>query len=79
MQLDGCRSRLARAHSGALFTPRSEGFGLPPLEALACGCPALSLARPPCPKFVAKRLYFDPESVKDIAEKIALALSDVTP
>lgn len=33
-----------------VFTSREEGFGLPPLEAMACGAPTLALANPPMPE-----------------------------
>jgi glycosyltransferase involved in cell wall biosynthesis len=71
---------LAALYSGALFLVYPslyEGFGLPPLEALACGCPAIVSHATSLPEVCGEAaLYFDPESVDDIAEKITLALSD---
>ena len=71
---------LPALYSGAFFfvyPSLYEGFGLPPLEAFACGCPAIVSRATSLPEVCGEAaLYFDPESVKDIAEKIALALSD---
>jgi glycosyltransferase involved in cell wall biosynthesis len=52
-----------------------EGFGLPPIEAMACGCPVISSARGSLAEVIGSAaLTVDPEDVSDIAEKmIALA------
>jgi glycosyltransferase involved in cell wall biosynthesis len=53
-----------------------EGFGLPPLEALACGCPVVSSDAASLPEVLGDAaLYCDPSNPQDIANKIRLALS----
>lgn len=54
-----------------------EGFGLPPLEAMACGCPVIVSNAASLPEVCGDAaLYVDPYSPEDIAEKIKLLLSD---
>jgi glycosyltransferase involved in cell wall biosynthesis len=54
-----------------------EGFGLPPLEAMACGCPVIVSNATSLPEVCGDAaLYVDPYSPEDIAEKIKLLLSD---
>lgn len=52
-----------------------EGFGLPPLEAMACGCPVLLSHAASLPEVGGSEeegavIYLDPESEKDIARAI---------
>lgn len=48
-----------------------EGFGLPPLEAMACGTPAICSNRTPIPEIVGNNvLLFDPLKPDDLSEKI---------
>ena len=54
-----------------------EGFGLPPLEAMACGCPVLSSAAPAMPEVLGDAArYFDHESPEDLAGKLRELLAD---
>ncbi len=54
-----------------------EGFGLPPLEAIACGCPVIASDIPPIREVCGPAaLYCDPHNVGDIAEKINRMLTD---
>lgn len=51
-----------------VYTSRYEGFGLPPLEAMQCGCPVICGAHSSLPEVVGDAAYiFDPESDEDLA------------
>ncbi len=50
-----------------------EGFGLPPLEAQAQGCPVIVSKRASLPEIFGKSaLYCDPEDIHDIAQKLQI-------
>ncbi|MED3664722.1 glycosyltransferase family 1 protein [Geobacillus stearothermophilus] len=67
---------IANAHA-LVFPSLYEGFGLPPLEAMACGCPVIVSNVASLPEVCGDAaLYIDPYSPEDIAEKIKLLLSD---
>jgi glycosyltransferase involved in cell wall biosynthesis len=52
-----------------------EGFGLPPLEAMACGVPTICSNTTSIPEVVGNAaLLIDPHDVENLAEKIALVL-----
>lgn len=54
-----------------------EGFGLPPLEAMACGCPVIVSHIASLPEVCGDAaVYFDPYSPHDIAEKMKMVLND---
>ncbi len=65
-------------HADALVLPSFyEGFGLPPLEAMACGCPAIVSNAASLPEACGDAaLYCDPRSPQDIADKLILLLND---
>lgn len=53
------------------FPSLSEGFGLPPLEAMACGTTVASSSSPPMPEILGDAaVYFDPLSIGSIAETL---------
>ncbi len=70
-----------------IFPSLYEGFGIPPLEAMACGCPVLlsknaslpEIGGPPFdplnPKSSGAALYFDPLSTAEIATAIETMLT----
>ncbi len=60
-----------------IFPSLYEGFGLPPLEAMARSCPVLSSDRSSLPEILGDAaLYFDPENSSDVLNKIHLLLED---
>ena len=60
-----------------VFPSLYEGFGLPPLEAMARACPVLSSDRSSLPEILGDAaLYFNPENDSDILNKINLLLND---
>lgn len=66
------------AHAEALVFPSLyEGFGLPPLEAMACGCPTIVSNTTSLPEVCGDAaLYCDPLSVDDIAQKMLRIVSE---
>lgn len=60
-----------RGALGLLFPSLYEGFGLPPLEAMACGCPVITSGVTSLPEVCGQAvLYCNPFSADSIAEKI---------
>lgn len=56
-----------------------EGFGLPPLEAMACGCPVIVSNTSSLPEVCGDAaIYCDPRDPKDIASKIEQLVKDKT-
>lgn len=60
-----------------VFPSLHEGFGLPPLEAMACGAPVITANVTSLPEVVGREdAMFDPLSISDISEKIRQVLTD---
>ena len=60
-----------------VFPSLYEGFGLPPLEAMACGCPVVVSNIPPLREICGDAaLYCDPYDVRDISNKMSILLSN---
>lgn len=56
-----------------VFPSFYEGFGLPPLEAMACGCPVIASNAASIPEVCQKAvLYVDPHDISDMASKMVL-------
>lgn len=54
-----------------------EGFGFPPLEAMACGTPVVSSNRTSLPEVLGDAaLFVDPESIEELSRAIARVLDD---
>jgi alpha-1,3-rhamnosyl/mannosyltransferase len=68
---------LYRMASVFAFPSLYEGFGLPPLEAMACGTPVLTSSISSLPEVAGDAaLLVDPYSVEEIAEGLARLLDD---
>jgi glycosyltransferase involved in cell wall biosynthesis len=71
---------LAAIYSGAeifIFPSLYEGFGYPPLEAMACGCPVVSSNVSSMPEILGDAcVYFDPYDVNDMYIKIKDLIDD---
>lgn len=60
-----------------VFPSLYEGFGLPPLEAMAHGCPVVSSNAASMPEILGDAaLYFNPENKDEMKEKIIKIMSD---
>ncbi len=63
--------------SAYVFPSLYEGFGLPPLEAMAKGCPVISSNRTSLPEILGSAaLYFDPQNEADILNAILKILNE---
>lgn len=68
---------LYRRASCLVFPSFYEGFGLPPLEAMACGCPAVVSDVASLPEVCGDAAYYvNPYDVESIAEGIYKVLTD---
>ncbi len=60
-----------------VFPSLYEGFGLPPLEAISCGCPTITSNIPVLKEILGEKIAcFNPYSVDDIAEKMLFYLKN---
>jgi alpha-1,3-rhamnosyl/mannosyltransferase len=73
---------LPALYSGAacfVFPSVHEGFGLPPLEAMACGAPVACAYASSLPEVVGDAaLFFEPRQIQDIARALSELLNDET-
>ena len=74
-------TELRQYYAGALcfiYPSFYEGFGIPPLEAMACGTPVIASAIPAIQEVCQDAaLYINPYDAKDIADKINLLIHNV--
>lgn len=72
------QEEMAAAYSGAsafVFPSLYEGFGLSPLEAMACGAPVLTSQRTSMPEVAGNAaILFDPSSVADLTNRLTSVL-----
>lgn len=65
--------RYIKGATALVFPSLYEGFGLPPLEAMASGCPVLCSDRASLPEVCGDAaLFCNPDSIEDLSEKIQL-------
>lgn len=68
---------LYRAADGFVFPSLYEGFGLPPVEAMACGSPVICSTRGSLSEVTGEAaLVIDPENVSDISAKLTQLAGD---
>jgi glycosyltransferase involved in cell wall biosynthesis len=71
---------LPALYSGAelfVFPSLYEGFGLPPVEAMACGCPVASSHASSLPEILDNAaLFFNPYQVEEISKTVKLILEN---
>lgn len=59
-----------------IFPSLYEGFGIPPLEAMACGCPVAASNAASIPEVCGEAVtYFDPHSAEDISSAMQRIIS----
>jgi len=74
---DAALDTLYRGAVALVFPSLYEGFGLPPLEAMARGCPVIASDRPAVPEVVGDAaLTFRAEDVEELAARISALLGD---
>ncbi len=72
-------AKLYRCSEALVYPSLYEGFGIPPLEAMACGTVVITSDRASLPEVVGKAaIIVDPESVEEIAETL-LSLKNLGP
>ena len=61
-----------------VFPSLYEGFGIPPLEAMACGTPVIAANNSSIPEVVGDAaILFDARDVGDLSDKIRMLINDV--
>jgi glycosyltransferase involved in cell wall biosynthesis len=80
IQMAGADAILANLYTHAqvfVYPSLYEGFGIPPLEAMSCGCPVVCSGLSSIPEVVGGAgVYFDPLSPQDIAYAIQSVLEN---
>jgi glycosyltransferase involved in cell wall biosynthesis len=75
---DAAVPTLYRAAEAMVYPSLYEGFGFPPVEAMACGCPVLSSGRGSLSEVAGDAAgTFDPENVDEIVVALQRLVTDV--
>jgi glycosyltransferase involved in cell wall biosynthesis len=75
---DADKPALYRGATAFIFPSRYEGFGLPPLEALACGTPVVGSDTSSIPEIVGDGgLLLSPDDVEGMAQALVKLVTDV--
>jgi glycosyltransferase involved in cell wall biosynthesis len=75
---DGALPTLYRAAEALVYPSLFEGFGQPPVEAMACGCPVLTSTRGSLAEVVGGSAgIFEPEDVEEIAATLNRVATDL--
>jgi glycosyltransferase involved in cell wall biosynthesis len=70
-------AHIYRAASVLVYPSLFEGFGLPPLEAMAHGCPVVAARAGAMPEVLGDAaIFFDPADVDDLGSALTLVLAD---
>jgi glycosyltransferase involved in cell wall biosynthesis len=70
-------ARLYRAASALVYPSYAEGFGLPPLEAMAQGCPVVAARAGAMPEVLGDAaVFFDPADGDELADALGQVLVD---
>lgn len=74
---DSALRALYESAAGLVFPSRYEGFGLPPIEAMACGCPVVASTAPALVEICGDAaLYCDPDDRTGIAATVRRLIED---
>lgn len=75
VQISGDDAVLAGFYRSAfalIYPSKYEGFGLPPIEAMSCGCPVVASSAQPMPEIIGEEgLFFDPSDSEICASHFA--------
>jgi glycosyltransferase involved in cell wall biosynthesis len=70
---------LYNAATALVFPSKYEGFGIPSLEAMACGCPVVSSNATSLPEVTGEcAIYFDPDNLHEMTRAIQTILDDAS-